>query len=159
MTPAKDPAIIAEKVVLALAEPYRIEQHELHLTASIGIVTFPDDGTEAETLLKNADVAMYHAKAAGRNNYQFFKSDMNFRAAERQSLEDGLRHALEREEFVLYYQPKVNLRTGAIVGAEALIRWLHPERGVVPPSQFIPVAEECGFLVPMGRWVLRAACG
>jgi diguanylate cyclase (GGDEF)-like protein/PAS domain S-box-containing protein len=158
MTLAEDAAIIAEKVLLALAAPYNIEQHELHLTASIGIVTYPDDGTEPETLLKNADVAMYHAKAAGRNNYQFFKAEMNFRAAERQSLENGLRHALEREEFVLYYQPKVNLATGAIIAAEALIRWRHPERGLVPPDQFIPVAEECGFIVPMGRWVLREAC-
>ena len=158
MTHAKDAAIIAEKVLLALAKPYNIEQHELHLTASIGIVTYPDDGTEAETLMKNADVAMYHAKATGRNNYQFFKAEMNFQAAERQALEYGLRHALEREEFVLYYQPKVNLETGAIIGAEALIRWRHPERGLVPPVQFIPVAEECGFVVPMGRWVLREAC-
>ena len=158
MTHAKDAAIIAEKVLLALAKPYNIERHELHLTASIGIVTYPDDGTDAEVLMKNADVAMYHAKAAGRNNYQFFKAEMNFHAAERQSLENGLRHALEREEFVLYYQPKVHLATGSIVGAEALIRWRHPERGLVPPVQFIPVAEECGFVVPMGRWVLREAC-
>src|ERR1700722_220588 len=158
MTLANDAAIIAEKVLSALAKPYNIEQHELHLTASIGIVTYPDDGTEAETLLKNADVAMYHAKAAGRNNYQFFKAEMNFHAAERQSLENGLRHALEREEFVLYYQPKVDLETGAIIAAEALVRWRHPERGLVPPDQFIPVAEECGFIVQMGRWVLREAC-
>jgi diguanylate cyclase (GGDEF)-like protein/PAS domain S-box-containing protein len=158
MTHAKDAVIVAEKVLLALSNPYNIEQHEMHLTASIGIVMYPDDGTEAETLMKNADVAMYHAKAAGRNNYQFFKAEMNFHAAERQSLETGLRHALAREEFVLYYQPKVNLETGAIIGAEALIRWRHPERGLVPPEQFIPVAEECGFVVPMGRWVLREAC-
>jgi diguanylate cyclase (GGDEF)-like protein/PAS domain S-box-containing protein len=158
MMHAKDAAIIAEKVLLALSKPYIIEEHELHVTVSIGIVTHPDDGIEAETLMKNADLAMYHAKAAGRNNYQFFKAEMNFRVAERQSLESGLRHALEREEFVLYYQPKVNLETGAIIAAEALIRWRHPERGLVPPDQFIPVAEECGFIVPMGRWVLREAC-
>jgi diguanylate cyclase (GGDEF)-like protein/PAS domain S-box-containing protein len=158
MAHAKDAAIIAEKVLFALAKPYNIDQHELHLTASIGIVTYPDDGTDAETLMKNADVAMYHAKAAGRNNYQFFKAEMNFHAAERQSLENGLRHALEREEFTLYYQPKVCLETGEVIGAEALIRWRHPERGLVPPDQFIPVAEECGFVVEMGRWVLREAC-
>jgi diguanylate cyclase (GGDEF)-like protein len=158
MNRASDASIIAEKVLLSLAKPYSIDAHELHLTGSIGIVTYPDDGMEVQTLLKNADVAMYHAKAAGRNNYQFFKADMNFRAAERQSVEEGLRAALEREEFMLYYQPKVNLETGWIVGAEALIRWRHPDRGLVPPAQFIPIAEECGFVVPMGRWVLREAC-
>ena len=157
MTLAQDAAIIAEKILLTLATPHRIDQHELHLTASIGIVTYPDDGSEVETLMKNADFAMYHAKDAGRNNYQFFKPDMNSRAVERQSLENDLRHALERQEFVLHYQPKINLETDSIIGLEALIRWRHPQRGLVPPKQFIPVAEECGFIVPMGRWVLREA--
>jgi EAL domain-containing protein (putative c-di-GMP-specific phosphodiesterase class I) len=101
---------------------------------------------------------MYHAKDSGRNNYQFFTPDMNVRAIKRQSLENGLRHAMERQEFVLHYQPTMNLETGTIVGVEALIRWRHPQLGLVPPAQFVPVAEECGFIVAIGRWVLREAC-
>ena len=131
---AEDAAVSAYKILLALGAPHPIDKHELHVTASIGIATYPDDGTEAETLLKNADSAMYHAKDSGRNNYQFFKPEMNARAVERQCLEDGLRHAIERQEFVLHYQPKMNLETGAIIGVEALIRWRHPERGLVPPG-------------------------
>jgi EAL domain-containing protein (putative c-di-GMP-specific phosphodiesterase class I) len=108
--------------------------------------------------MKHADFAMLHAKDSGRNNYQFFKPEMNARALERHSLETGLRHALEQQQFVLHYQSKVNLETGAIVGAEALIRWRHPQRGLVAPGHFIPVAEECGFIVPISRWVLREGC-
>lgn len=158
MTLAQDAAVIAEKLLLSLNMPHRIEQHELHITASVGIATFPDDGTDAETLMKNADFAMYHAKDSGRNNFQFFNADMNSRAVERQSLEDGLRHALERQEFELHYQPKMNLETGMIIGVEALVRWRHPERGLVSPAQFIQIAEESGFIVPIGRWVLGEAC-
>jgi EAL domain-containing protein (putative c-di-GMP-specific phosphodiesterase class I) len=119
---------------------------------------FPDDGVDAETLIKNADTAMYQAKENGRQSYQFFKPAMNIRAVERQSIEEHLRRALERKEFTLHYQPKVNLRTGKIAGAEALIRWTHPTLGSVSPAQFIPVAEDCGLIVPIGRWVLREAC-
>jgi EAL domain-containing protein (putative c-di-GMP-specific phosphodiesterase class I) len=155
---AQDAAVSAEKILLAVRTLHRIDQHDLHLTASIGIVTYPDDGTEAETLMKNADFAMYHAKDCGRNNYQFFKPDMNLRAVERQSLEADLRLALENREFELHYQPKVSLETGAIMGVEALIRWHHPRRGLVPTAQFIPVAEACGVIVPIGQWVLREAC-
>jgi diguanylate cyclase (GGDEF)-like protein/PAS domain S-box-containing protein len=155
---AQDAAISAEKMLQGVRTLHRIDQHDLHLTASIGIVTFPDDGTETETLMKNADFAMYHAKDSGRNNYQFFKADMNLLAVERQSLEVDLRLALEHREFELHYQPKVSLTTGAITAVEALIRWHHPRRGLVPPTQFIPVAESCGVIVPIGHWVMREAC-
>lgn len=156
---AEDAAVCAEKILLALSAPYRIDQHNLHLTASIGIVTYPDDGTDAGTLMKHADFAMYHVKDSGRNNYGFFAPDMNLRALERQSLENGLRYAMERQEFVLHYQPIMNLQTGAILGVEALIRWRHPRCGLVLPGQFVPIAEESGFIVAIGRWVLREACG
>jgi diguanylate cyclase (GGDEF)-like protein/PAS domain S-box-containing protein len=155
---AQDAAVSAEKILVAMSAPHRIDHHDVHLTVSIGIVTYPDDGTDAETLVKNADFAMYDAKNNGRNNYQFFRPDMNVRAMERQSIESGLRDAMERGEFVLHYQPKMNLETGGIIGVEALIRWHHPQRGLVPPAQFIPVAEDCGFIVPIGRWVLHEAC-
>jgi len=155
---AEDAAITATKILEALRNPHHINDHELHVTASIGIVTFPDDGTDAETLVKNADVAMLYAKKTGRNRYQFFKSEMNAHASERQSLEEALRHAIERQELVLHYQSKLNLATGEIIGAEALIRWRHPLRGLVSPEQFIAIAEDCGLIVPIGRWVLREAC-
>ena len=155
---AQDAAITAEKILQALREPHLIDQHELHITGSIGIVTYPDDGTDAETLMKRADVAMYHAKEMGRDTYQFFQPAMNTRAVERQSLEDKLRHAIERNELLLHYQPKVNLSTGAIIGVEALVRWRHPERGLVPPEQFIAIAEDSSLIVPIGRWVLHEAC-
>jgi len=155
---AQNAARQAEKIHAALSAAHTIAQHDLHVNVSIGISIFPDDGQDAETLIKCADTAMYHAKENGRNNYQFFKPDMNVRAVERQSLEAHLRRALERREFVLHYQSKTNLETGAISGAEALIRWLHPERGLLPPAQFVPIAEDCGIIVPIGRWVLREAC-
>jgi diguanylate cyclase (GGDEF)-like protein/PAS domain S-box-containing protein len=155
---AQDAAVTAAKILRELSPPHRIDHHNLHLTGSIGIVVYPDDGSDSETLLKHADFAMYHAKDSGRNNYQFFKPDMNVRALERQSLESDLRRALERHEFVLHYQPRVDLVTGAVVGAEALIRWRHPHRGLVTPAKFIPIAEECGVIVPIGRWALHEAC-
>ena len=155
---AKDAAYSAEKMIAALTAHHNIAQHDLHVTVSIGIGIYPNDGQDAETLIKSADTAMYYAKENGRNNYQFFTQDMNVRAVERQSIEAGLRRAVGRQEFVLHYQPKVNLETGAITGVEALIRWLHPVRGLILPEQFVPIAEDCGLIVPIGRWVLREAC-
>jgi diguanylate cyclase (GGDEF)-like protein/PAS domain S-box-containing protein len=153
-----DAAVVARRMLAAVAEPHPIDQHDLHITASIGVSVYPDDGEDAEALIKNADTAMYQAKENGRQGYQFFTPAMNARAVERHSVEQGLRGALERQELVLHYQPKVNLRTGAISGAEALVRWSHPTRGLVPPAQFIPVAEDCGLILPIDNWVLREAC-
>jgi diguanylate cyclase (GGDEF)-like protein/PAS domain S-box-containing protein len=155
---AEDAAITAANILEALRKPHHIGEHELHITASIGIVTYPDDGTDAATLMKKADLALYHAKETGRDSYQFFKPEMNARAIERQSLENGLRYAIERRELVLHYQPKLNLATGGIIGVEALIRWRHPQRGLVLPGKFIAIAEDSGLIVPIGRWVLREAC-
>ncbi len=155
---AENAALTADKILSALAAPHTIEEHELHVTTSIGISVYPADGENAETLIKNADTAMYQAKAKGRNNYQFFKSDMNVRAVERQVIESHLRHALARQEFALHYQAKVNLDSGMITGAEALLRWMHPDWGMVLPDRFVPIAEDCGLIVPIGRWVLREAC-
>ena len=155
---AEDAALTADKILNALAAPHFIDGHELHVTTSIGISIYPADAHNAEALIKNADTAMYQAKGKGRNNYKFFKPEMNVRAVERQVIEAHLRQALERQEFVLHYQPKVNLDTGMITGAEALLRWIHPEWGMMLPDRFVPIAEDCGLIVPIGRWVLREAC-
>src|ERR1700723_390697 len=155
---APDTAVTARRMLQTVAEPHCVDQHELHVTTSIGLSVYPDDGMDAETLIKNADTAMYQAKENGRQSYQFFKPAMNVRAVERQSIEESLRRALERQEFALHYQPIINLKTGQITGAEALLRWTHPTRGNVSPAQFIPVAEDCGLILPIGNWVLREAC-
>jgi diguanylate cyclase (GGDEF)-like protein/PAS domain S-box-containing protein len=155
---AADAAISATKIITELKKPYSIGQHLLRVTMSIGLSTYPGNGENAETLIKNADTAMYHAKELGRDNFQFFRPDMNLRGIERQSLEGQLRYALERQELLLHYQPKVNLKTGAITSVEALVRWQHPERGLLLPGQFLTIAEDSGLIIPIGHWVLGEAC-
>jgi diguanylate cyclase (GGDEF)-like protein/PAS domain S-box-containing protein len=154
----EDAAHTARRMLQVVAEAHSIDQHDLHVTTSIGVSVYPDDGLDAETLIKNADTAMYQAKENGRQSFRFFKPAMNVRAVERQSIEESLRRALERNEFALHYQPKIDLRTGAITGAEALLRWTHSTHGLVSPARFIPVAEDCGLILPIGAWVLREAC-
>jgi diguanylate cyclase (GGDEF)-like protein/PAS domain S-box-containing protein len=155
---AQDAEFSARKILRSLAAPHMIDNKSLDISASIGGSTYPCDGEDAETLLNKADTAMYEAKQHGRNNYQFFRPAMQARLLQRQSLELGLRYALGRNEFLLHYQPKWNLRTGTITGVEALIRWIHPQRGVVCPEQFVPIAEECGLIQSIGQWVLVEAC-
>jgi diguanylate cyclase (GGDEF)-like protein/PAS domain S-box-containing protein len=154
----EDAAMTATRLLQALAEGHSIGGHDLHMTTSIGVSVYPEDGLDAETLIKNADTAMYQAKENGHQSYQFFRPAMNARAVERQSIEEDLRRALKRQEFTLHYQPKINVATAAITGVEALIRWTHPTRGSVPPVQFIPVAEDCGLILPIGAWVIHQAC-
>ena len=155
---ADDAARTAEKILSVLAMSHTIGQQQLHITSSIGISTYPNDATDAEGLIKNADTAMYLAKEEGRNNYQFFRQEMNVHAVERQLIEAHLRTAMENSEFILHYQPKIDLHSGRITSAEALIRWQHPAWGMILPARFIPVAEACGLIVPLGRWVLLQAC-
>jgi diguanylate cyclase (GGDEF)-like protein/PAS domain S-box-containing protein len=158
LTHAQDAAVIAEKTLTAFGIPFQVDEHTVHATVSIGVVIFPDDGLDAESLLKNADFAMYQAKESGRNCYHFFKPEMNVKAARRQSVENGLRIALARDAFVLHYQPKFNLHSGAITAVEALIRWRHPMLGLLPPSEFISIAEDSRLIVPLGKWILREGC-
>jgi diguanylate cyclase (GGDEF)-like protein len=147
-----------QRIAAKVSEPITIDGKELYVTCSAGISMYPQDGEDVDTLLKNADAAMYRAKEHGRNNFQFYTSEMNERVNERLALENALRRALERREFLLHFQSKVDLKTGAIIGAEALVRWAHPEWGLVRPARFIPLAEETGLVVQLGEWVLREAC-
>jgi diguanylate cyclase (GGDEF)-like protein len=155
---AEDVTKVAQKIVDTMSGRFVLKDHEFFITASIGISLYPNDGSDAETLLKNADTAMYRAKGQGRNNYQIYSTAMNVNVFERLAMENSMRQALERKEFLLHYQPQVDLNTGQIVGFEALMRWQHPDLGLVSPAKFIPIAEETGLIVPMGEWALRTAC-
>lgn len=154
----KDAALIADKVLAAITSPFLLEGTEIILGVSIGIACFPRDGQDAETLLRNADAAMYVAKDLGRNRYQFYAPEMNMRGLDRLTLESDLHRAIERNELFLMYQPQLDLNTGNVVGLEALVRWQHPSRGLISPGQFIPIAEICGLITPVGNWVLESAC-
>ncbi len=151
--------VVADKILAQLCTPFTIDDNEIHIGASIGITLFPDDGRDIETLFRNADLAMYRAKESGRNNAQFFEMKMTTAAIERRALEADLRGAIARGEFAIFYQPVVELASGRIVAAEALLRWRHPQRGLVPPDRFIPLAEETGLIREIGAWVFSAACG
>jgi diguanylate cyclase len=152
-----DAAIVASRQLQVLSEPFTLDTYQVFVTVSIGITIFPYDSQNAEDLAKNADIAMYHAKSKGKNNFQYYSESMNSAALERLTLEAELRTAIEHNQFVLHYQPQVDAKTREIVGLEALIRWQHPERGMIPPNYFIPVAEESGLIVPMGTWVMKSA--
>ena len=154
----KDAARAAAMLIEATSSPYLVGAHRLHVSASIGLSIYPDDGSDVETLLRNADTAMYHAKKNGRNNFQMFSPDMHARAVARQSIEAALHQALENDGLVLHYQPKVHMASGAITGAEALVRLQRPDQPLLYPVHFVGVAEECGLIVPVGQWVLRTAC-
>jgi diguanylate cyclase (GGDEF)-like protein len=151
-------AIVAQKILAAVAKPFTLMGQEFRVTASIGVSTYPRDGLDEQTLTKNADIAMYQAKAEGKNNFQFYSEKLNANSLERLTLESSLRHALERNEFCLHYQAKREIGGGKITGMEALLRWEHPDLGIVAPMQFIPVAEETGLIIPIGRWVLKTVC-
>jgi len=149
---------VAHRLVATLAEPIVVQGTEVFVGGSVGVASYPEDGTDIDTLLMNADTAMYRAKAAGRGGFQLYDRSMNARALDRLHMETRLRRALERDEFVLHYQPRVDVVSGRIVGAEALIRWQHPERGLLPPAEFIPLVEDAGLVIPIGEWAIQTVC-
>jgi diguanylate cyclase (GGDEF)-like protein/PAS domain S-box-containing protein len=154
----QDASKVAKRILQALARPFMVGGHEIFVTVSVGIAIFPADGDSVDVLLKNSDTAMYHAKEQGRNNFQYYSNAMNAEANERLMLEGEVRHATEREEFVVYYQPQIDLRSGCIVGAEALVRWQHPQRGLLGPGEFLQAASDTGMIRAIDEWVLRTAC-
>ncbi len=153
-----DAAKVAKRILEVLSPPLILDGHEVFIRVSIGIAIYPLDGEDIESLLKNSDAAMYHAKSSGKNNYQFYRKSMNAAALDKLTLENSLHRALERGELLLYYQPQIDLRKGKITGMEALMRWQHPEKGMIQPSEFIPIAEETGLIIPMSEWLLNTAC-
>ena len=158
MSEIEEAARVSQKVIDIFVRPFMPASQEVYVTPSMGVTIYPLDGRDSDNLLRNADAAMYRAKEYGRNNFRFYTTDMNALAVERFAMEGALRRAMERDEFVLYYQPQLDIKSGLVVGVEALLRWQHPERGMVPPSDFIPLLEENRLIIPVGEWVLRTAC-